>query len=754
MEEIKAPKKERKFLKSIGRIAGVLAQELVLGLGRKYIGKMINKIKIPKKRETLSFLLLLSCTFAFAQYPATGNKQRLGYQTSGDGLVFRGRSSDTTALKPSTINNAYHLFDTVNNVLFSYIKTKGGWKFNNSDTIIIQGATMPFDSITFNTAKDGTVGVGEVEYNDSQGSLIQGLKGGNVTNIIGQQLHQRVSNVTGSTLSKGTAVYLSGSQGNRITAAKALATSDPTSANTFGIVAESIADNASGYVITEGLITGINTSGLTEDSAVYLSPTVAGGLTSTKPQAPNHGVYIGVCVKSNAGSGELFVKIKNGLELDELHDVLITSPASNASLYYKSSEGIWRDTTAALLVSDTASMLTNYLRTGVAASTYQTKLNGTGFVKASGTTITYDNSTYLTSSTGVTTFSAGTTGFTPSSATSGAVTLAGTLAIANGGTGATSASAARTALGATVRGANTFTLTDIGAISFLRYNADNTVSQRAADGMRSDLGGTTIGQSMFTLTNPSAITFPRFNADNTVSALDAASFRTAIGAGTGNGNGTVTSVTGSLPISSSGGTTPNITIANASTTASGVVTTSTQSMAGNKTFTGDLATSGAFSATGFSTLTGGASIGTMATTSSLTHILGVNSSNAIGEIALGSGLSLSSGTLSATASGAVNVYLAINGPGITLSSSFGEYSHWYVNINQSSTVSITLPSASGNTNKTLVIKNSGAGAVNSNSTNIEPLNSTSLTTAILPSGGGKFATLVSNGTNWIIMQAN
>jgi len=745
MEEIKAPKKEKRFIKGLGEIALVLIRELVLGIGKKVINKVGNK----RERLVIAIIILAS-SFAFAQYPATGNKQRLGYQTTGDGLVWRGRASDTTALKPSTINNAYHLFDTVNNVLFSYIKTKGGWKFNNSDTVIINGVTMPFDSITFNTAKDGTVGVGEVEYNDTQGSLIQGLKGGLVTNVIGQQLHQRVNNRTGATLAKGTAVYLSGSQGNRITVAKALGVTDAFSASTFGIVAESILNNQSGYVITEGLITNINTSSLVEDSAVYLSPTVAGGLTSTKPQAPQHTVYIGVCVKSNAGSGELFVKIRNGQELDELHDVRITSPVNKASLYYLSSGGVWRDTTASLLVSDTASMLTNYLQTGVASSTYQTKLNGTGFVKASGTTITYDNSTYLTSSTGVSTFSAGSTGFTPSSATSGAITLGGTLALTNGGTGATSASAARTALGATVRGANTFLLTDIGAISFLRYNADNTVSQRAADGMRSDLGGTTIGQSMFTLTNPSAVTFPRFNADNTVSALDAETFRTAIGAGTG--TGTVTSVTGTLPISVATGTsTPVISVANAGVSTTGVVTANTQTFGGTKTFNGVLNASSDLNVTGISTLSGGAIIGLGA---SMTKIAGLNVSNALGSITVGSGLSLTSGTLTATAANLVNIYLAINGPGITLSSSFGDYSHWYVNINQSSTVSITLPSASGNTNKTLVIKNSGSGAVNSNSTNVEPLNSTTLTTSILTSGGGKFATLVSNGTNWIIMQAN
>jgi hypothetical protein len=61
-------------------------------------------------------------------------------------------------------------------------------------------------------------------------------------------------------------------------------------------------------------------------------------------------------------------------------------------------------------------------------------------------------------------------------------------------------------------------------------------------GARTNFGATTLGSNLFTITNPSAVTFPRFNADNTVSSLNAADFRTAIGAGTGGGS--VSSVTG------------------------------------------------------------------------------------------------------------------------------------------------------------------------------------------------------------------
>lgn len=114
---------------------------------------------------------------------------------------------------------------------------------------------------------------------------------------------------------------------------------------------------------------------------------------------------------------------------------------------------------------------------------------------------------------------------------------------------------------------------------------------------RTSLGGTTVGQSMFTLTNPSAITFPRFNADNTVSALNAADFRTAIGAGSG--TGTVSSVS----VVSANGFTG--TVANATTTPAITLTTSiTGVLKGNGTAI-SAATSGTDYSAGTSALTTG-----------------------------------------------------------------------------------------------------------------------------------------------------
>lgn len=86
-----------------------------------------------------------------------------------------------------------------------------------------------------------------------------------------------------------------------------------------------------------------------------------------------------------------------------------------------------------------------------------------------------------------------------------------------------------------------------GALVGYLKAANNLSDVADAGTARTNLGATTLGSNLFTLPNPGAVRFPRFNADNTVSALDAASFRSAIGAGTSSTTGTVTSVGLSVP---------------------------------------------------------------------------------------------------------------------------------------------------------------------------------------------------------------
>jgi hypothetical protein len=100
-----------------------------------------------------------------------------------------------------------------------------------------------------------------------------------------------------------------------------------------------------------------------------------------------------------------------------------------------------------------------------------------------------------------------------------------------------------------------------------------------------------------------------------------------------------------------------------------------------------------------------------------------------------------------------NLYLALNGPTIVLATSMGSQSTYFLHIDNVNTVTVTLPTASLNTNKSITIKNGGSGAVNSNAENVQRLTG-STSNIILLSGGGKFATLVSDGFNWITMAAN
>ena len=152
-----------------------------------------------------------------------------------------------------------------------------------------------------------------------------------------------VRNSTGATLTKGQIVYLSGATGNRPNAVLAQANSEATSSKTIGWITANISNNSDGYVGVSGSAHDLNTSAFTAGDALWLSPTVAGGITATVPVQPNHAVFIGYCARSHPNQGRIVYKIQNGYELNELHNVLISSVTNNQGLYYESSSGLWKN---------------------------------------------------------------------------------------------------------------------------------------------------------------------------------------------------------------------------------------------------------------------------------------------------------------------------------------------------------------------------------------------------------------------------
>jgi len=168
------------------------------------------------------------------------------------------------------------------------------------------------------------------------------IKLDNITVDSATVVRKLVRNNSGVAIAKSQPVYQTGSSGTTITVALADASSEATAAQTLGLAQDAIADNATGFVIAVGELAGLNTSTLAEGQIVWLSET-AGGLTTTRPTQPAHGVVLGYCVKQGSGtSGILYVKVSNGQELDELHDVLITSPTAGQVLR-RASDGLWKN---------------------------------------------------------------------------------------------------------------------------------------------------------------------------------------------------------------------------------------------------------------------------------------------------------------------------------------------------------------------------------------------------------------------------
>ena len=212
--------------------------------------------------------------------------------------------------------------------------------------------------ITFDQSPTGTAGVGVMRWNNTDGTVNLGLKGGQSTLKLGQEIVARVVNGAGANLlaAQYKVVKVTSAQGQRLQVNLAQANNDNNSVDTIGIVSENINNNQEGYIKILGQIEEINTTGSLQSETwadgdvLYLSTTTAGAITNIKPVATaGHIVVLGYVEYAHSQHGKIYVKIMNGWELDELHNVYInpSTQANNDSLIYDSASQLWKNKTIA-----------------------------------------------------------------------------------------------------------------------------------------------------------------------------------------------------------------------------------------------------------------------------------------------------------------------------------------------------------------------------------------------------------------------
>jgi len=164
---------------------------------------------------------------------------------------------------------------------------------------------------------------------------------------VSEVVREYVKNDSGATINKGQAVYVSGADGTNVLVKLADYDSDETSSKTLGLMESTVANNGFGYVVTQGKLTGFDTTAASAAGVpVWLG--ASGNLVyGTAPAEPNHTVYIGVVTRKNVSNGEVFIKVQNGYELTELHDVSAASPADNDIIQFDSATGYWKNETLA-----------------------------------------------------------------------------------------------------------------------------------------------------------------------------------------------------------------------------------------------------------------------------------------------------------------------------------------------------------------------------------------------------------------------
>lgn len=244
-------------------------------------------------------------TYAFVTYPASGS-----VYTNGDRVITNVSAVNLTGTVLNTTSNLYNL--------------SGHLYFDGSPYVRLPSSGSQYQILE---KVDNTSN--EVQWIDNYA----------------KEIVQYVKNSTHTTLNKGQVVYINGADGSNPTIQLAIGNAESTSSKVIGFLKQNLAQGEFGYVVTEGNLDGLNTNAaISEGDPIWLSPSVSGGVlygVANKPHAPNHLVFLGYVIRKQINNGKIYVKVQNGFELEELHNVAALNPSNGDTIVYSSDSGLW-----------------------------------------------------------------------------------------------------------------------------------------------------------------------------------------------------------------------------------------------------------------------------------------------------------------------------------------------------------------------------------------------------------------------------
>lgn len=204
------------------------------------------------------------------------------------------------------------------------------------------------DHVDFNLINNFANSEGRLRWNSEEGTLDLGMSADTVQSVGMSFYVPPTKNASGVSIPKGSFVMATGALGDRITIAKAVTDGTVDPMYMLGIADHTIADGTEdGLIVTDGTIKGINTSLWPVGTVLYPNPSAAGGLTSTKPSAPNIRTPIAIVLRQHANTGRIYVRMTTGSTLGGTDsNVAFDNPQTGDVIVYDGVNNVWKNDVA------------------------------------------------------------------------------------------------------------------------------------------------------------------------------------------------------------------------------------------------------------------------------------------------------------------------------------------------------------------------------------------------------------------------